>query len=244
MRNANIVTSRWRRDVTHMFGLFHRRTEPDVSGSRNEDVAKLFFDSFSKRVGKVEEGLHGFSSELDNLKIAVDRSHISDLVLLERLQRAEGLLKESMGWIREIAGASSRRSESGVPASAPSQGRMPTLRVDDGDNRVERAVSVGAILTPTGDLGTLPSITTPTELQVLTLLANEGPKSAPEIGRVVGRSREHSARLMKKLFEEGYILRDQSRVPFRYSLVERVKQSFAKPEAKVEGKEAISLAQT
>src|SRR6266550_3242525 len=51
------------------------------------------------------------------------------------------------------------------------------------------------VLAPIPELGTLPSITTPTELQVLTMLANEGPKSAPEIGRVVGRSREHTARL-------------------------------------------------
>src|SRR2546428_12329015 len=84
--------------------------------------------------------------------------------------------------------------------------------------------------------GSLNSITTPTELQVLTMLANEGPKSAPEIGRVVGRSREHTARLMKKLYEEGYIRRDQTRIPFRYSLVDRVKQTFKKRETRTERK--------
>ena len=226
-----------------MFGLFERRTGSNASESRNEDVARLFFDAFSKRVGKVEESLRGFSSELDKLRIAVDRSQISDLVLLERLQKAEGLLKESMSWIRQIAETSTRQSAGSAPTNSASQETSRTTRSDDMDNRVQRTVSVGTILAPTGDLGTLPSITTPTELQVLTLLANEGPKSAPEIGRVVGRSREHTARLMKKLFEEGYILRDQGRVPFRYSLVERVKQSFAKVEPKVAGKEAISLPQ-
>jgi DNA-binding Lrp family transcriptional regulator len=76
------------------------------------------------------------------------------------------------------------------------------------------------------------------------MLANEGPKSAPEIGRVVGRSREHTARLMKKLYEEGYIRRDQTRIPFRYSVVERVKQSFVKQETRDAEKEAISVPQT
>src|SRR5207245_7248291 len=94
-------------------------------------------------------------------------------------------------------------------------------------------------LAPMPELGTLPSITTPTELQVLTMLANEGPKSAPEIGRVVGRSREHTARLMKKLYEEGYIRRDQTRIPFRYSLVERVKQTFKKRETRDGEKESV-----
>ncbi len=230
--------------MSHMFGLFPRKTAPEASEWRNGDVAKLFFDAFSKRVGKVEEGLRGFSSELDKLRTAVDHSQISDLVLLERLQKAEGLLKESLSWIRQIAENSTQKSEGGVPRNAAGQGTMATAGVDDVDNRVQRTVSMGTILTPTGGLGTLPSITTPTELQVLTLLASEGPKSAPEIGRVVGRSREHTARLMKKLFEEGYILRDQGRVPFRYSLVERIRQSFARPEAKVEGKEAVSIPQS
>ncbi len=227
-----------------MFGLFWRRTESDAFEARNGDVAKLFFDTFSKRIRNVEEGLRDFSSELDKLRMAVDHSQVSDLVLLERLHKTEGLLKESMSWIRQIVETSTRKSESGIPVNAASQGTIGTPGSQHMDNRVQRTVSVGTILTPTGDMGTLPSITTPTELQVLTLLANEGPKSAPEIGRVVGRSREHTARLMKKLFEEGYILRDQGRVPFRYSLVDRVKQSFAKPEAKLEGKEAISLPQT
>ena len=91
--------------------------------------------------------------------------------------------------------------------------------------------------------GSLNSITTPTELQVLTLLADEGPKSAPEIGRVVGRSREHTARLMKKLFDEGYVRRDQTRIPFRYSTVERVKQSFTKAEGKEQERETVSAHQ-
>jgi len=39
---------------------------------------------------------------------------------------------------------------------------------------------------------------------------------------------------MKKLFEEGYVKRDQSRIPFRYSLVDRVRASFVKPEEKKE----------
>ena len=100
------------------------------------------------------------------------------------------------------------------------------------------------VVSPTGEIGSLQSITTPTELQVLTFLANEGPKSAPEIGTVIGRSREHTARLMKKLFEEGYIRRDQTRIPFRYTVVDRLRQSVRKVEAKGEEKEAVSVPQS
>lgn len=226
-----------------MLGLLRGRKDSAISESENRDVAKLFFDSFSKRLRSVEEGLRGFSSEIDKVRSAVDHSQISDLVLLDRLEKTEVLLKEAMSWIRRIAETSSRNTERRVHTSL-GNAATETLGPIDSNAQSQTIVSSGTILTPIGDLGTLPSITTPTELEVLTLLANEGPMSAPGIGRVVRRSREHTARLMKKLFDEGYILRDQSRVPFRYSLVEKVKQSFVNRKAKVEAEEAISLPQT
>jgi len=245
MRILSDVMSRNRaRDVTLMLGLLSRQKNDNHRvAAENSDVAKLFFDSFSKRVGTVEDGLNIMSSEIEKLKISVDRSQLSDLVLLERLQKAEALVRESLSWIRqavEISGQTEKvratKEEPRIEASELSAG---PVRVD-----AEEAVLSRHVLAPVRELGTLPSITTPTELQVLTLLANEGPKSAPEIGQVVGRSREHTARLMKKLYEEGYIRRDQTRIPFRYSLVERVKQTFKKQETKDGEKEEISVPQT
>ncbi len=228
MRSHNDVMSRnRRRDVTPMFGLFSRqKKENERATDQNIDVGRLFFDSFSKRVGTVEDGLKTISSEIERLKISMDRSQLSDLVLLERLQKAEELVRESLNWIKQAVDALALSASLGLVTGDP-----------------EEEVLSRRVIAPARELGTLPSITTPTELQVLTMLANEGPKSAPEIGRVVGRSREHTARLMKKLYEEGYIRRDQTRIPFRYSLVERVKQTFKKQGTKDGEKEAISVPQ-
>jgi DNA-binding MarR family transcriptional regulator len=229
--------------MSQMLGLLSRqKKENNHAADPNGDVAKLFFDSFSRRVGTVEEGLKTISSEIERLKISVDRSQLSDLVLLERLQKAEGLVRESLKWIKQTAEISSSVERS--PTKKEELPLLPStslgLVTDDPDEEVLSR----RVLAPSRELGTLPSITTPTELQVLTMLANEGPKSAPEIGRVLGRSREHTARLMKKLYQEGYIRRDQTRIPFRYSLVERVKQTFKKQETKDGEKEAISVPQT
>src|SRR3989441_11668223 len=237
------VTSRNRgRDITLMLGLRRRKTNKGVS-NENGDVARLFFDSFSRRVGIVEDGLKAMSTEVNRLKISVDRSQISDLVLLERLQKAEGLVRESLNWTKEAAEIWSRVKE--MPATRESAS-VVTDESLEGPVRIdlEEAALSRRVLASAPELGTLPSITTPTELQVLTMLANEGPKSAPEIGRVVGRSREHTARLMKKLYEEGYIRRDQTRIPFRYSLVERVKQTFKKQETRDGEKGSISIPQS
>ncbi|MCW4045544.1 MAG: MarR family transcriptional regulator [Candidatus Bathyarchaeota archaeon] len=59
---------------------------------------------------------------------------------------------------------------------------------------------------------------TDTEVAVLEMLSTEGAKTAPEIKERVQLSREHTARLMKKLYEEGYLERETGKIPFKYSV--------------------------
>jgi hypothetical protein len=71
----------------------------------------------------------------------------------------------------------------------------------------------------TGDaLATL----TPTERHTLDILGREGPKAAPELGRRMRKSREHMARLMKKLYLDGYVDRESNHAPFRYKLNSKI----------------------
>jgi len=63
---------------------------------------------------------------------------------------------------------------------------------------------------------------TVTERQVIEILS-QGSLGAPELGRRLNKSREHMARLMKKLYLEGYVDRESSRPPFRYGLNEKVR---------------------
>jgi len=66
----------------------------------------------------------------------------------------------------------------------------------------------------------------PTERSVLGLLVS-GPKAAPEIGRLMAKSREHTARLMKSLFEQGFVERETDRQPYEYHLNDKVKGVLA-----------------
>lgn len=72
---------------------------------------------------------------------------------------------------------------------------------------------------------------TETELAVLEMLAAEGPKTAPEIKDRIKLSREHTARLMKKLYEEGYLERDSSKIPFKYGVKKEMEKLLKKKEA-------------
>jgi len=71
---------------------------------------------------------------------------------------------------------------------------------------------------------------TDTEIVVLEMLSKEGSKTAPQIKERVGLSREHTARLMKKLYEEGYLEREAGKIPFRYSIRKEVEALLQKAE--------------
>jgi len=84
-----------------------------------------------------------------------------------------------------------------------------------------RVVPVGVVSEDT--LGRL----SPTERSVLELLVS-GPKAAPEIGRLMAKSREHTARLMKSLFEQGFVERETDRQPYEYRLNDKVRDVLAR----------------
>lgn len=71
---------------------------------------------------------------------------------------------------------------------------------------------------------------TETEIAALEFLASNGSRTAPEIKEQVRLSREHTARLMKKLYEEGYLERDTNKIPFRYSVKKEMEKLLKKPE--------------
>ena len=75
---------------------------------------------------------------------------------------------------------------------------------------------------------------TDTEVAVLEMLSMEGAKTAPEIKDRVHLSREHTARLMKKLYEEGYVERETGKIPFKYN----IKKEMAKLLKKAESEQA------
>jgi DNA-binding transcriptional regulator GbsR (MarR family) len=64
-----------------------------------------------------------------------------------------------------------------------------------------------------------------TELEILQTLITEGDMSATEIRNRIGRSREHVARLMKKLHEQGLVERDERKRPYKYAASKKIKET-------------------
>jgi len=73
---------------------------------------------------------------------------------------------------------------------------------------------------------------TQTELEVLEVLAREGRKTAPEIKETIKLTREHTARLMKSLYQRGYLERSTEKIPYSYSVKDEMRKILRKtPEA-------------
>ncbi len=65
---------------------------------------------------------------------------------------------------------------------------------------------------------------TATELRVLEILTDKGERTAPEIKSEIGLTREHTARLMKKLYVKGYVERDEAKTPYAYRIKEEMRK--------------------
>lgn len=64
---------------------------------------------------------------------------------------------------------------------------------------------------------------TDTELGVLTMIETVDEGTVPQIRAKIGKTREHTARLLKKLYDTGYIDRNTSSMPYRYSIRKEIK---------------------
>jgi hypothetical protein len=71
---------------------------------------------------------------------------------------------------------------------------------------------------------------TETELRVLEIIADGSAKTAPVIKNSIKLTREHTARLVRKLYEEGYLERETESTPYKY----RVKEEMLRILKKVE----------
>lgn len=127
------------------------------------------------------------------------------------LSRTLEILTNDQKFVLELEQLKSRivSDQEGIPRPRQRAGQLPT--------------SSGP--TPLSDEEAIASLT-PTENDVIAILAREGPQPAPELGQRLGKSREHMARLMKKLYFEGYVNRETNKTPFRYRLNEKIRPAL------------------
>ena len=64
-------------------------------------------------------------------------------------------------------------------------------------------------------------------------LITKGPMTSRDIEVTFGKSREHVSRLMKKLFEDGFVGRDTAARPYRYTIMDKGRERIGSSEGNV-----------
>lgn len=75
---------------------------------------------------------------------------------------------------------------------------------------------------------------TETEIEVLTILEEYVEGSVPQIREKIGKTREHTARTLKKLYDKGFIDRNTSSMPYRYSVRKEIREMILQKKENVE----------
>ena len=206
-----------------------RRTQKEYDKARGlvEDVVMSFNRELRKETDKIDTV--GYRIEGNASKIDVVSKRVGDIekqiapaveqlgVVLGENQRVTTALNETNTKVQGI------------------QGAQETLKVELGGLREQMQKLVEA-----PELKIEPVIPlrrdramaalTDTEIAVLEMLVAEGAKTAPEIKERVQLSREHTARLMKKLYEEGYLERETGKIPFKYDVKKEMESLLKKTE--------------
>ncbi len=142
-------------------------------------------------------------------KITVSTDMGRDLwqALDQRLKKQDERILDMMGRFEVAQSHVMERPAPSVPVVAPASPRVQreTVAVEEPQLAITQR-KVAASLDPT-------------QVTVIKLLGGK-PRSSVEIKELAGKSREHTARLMKSLFDRGLVTRDVSQRPFVYQLTD------------------------
>ena len=185
------------------FIYYKRISQAQNEYEESRDIVKGIMYGFTRQISKLSDAISNFESDaaeanraatyaLEVSKVAVEASKSSvdeRRRLTEKLELAENSIKEIKKELQDLSKRPIPRMQT-EPIDAP----IPLKQKDVLDQL------------------------TPTEFNVLTLIDELGEVSVPEIREKIEKTREHTARLLKKLFDKGFIDRNTSSMPYRYHL--------------------------
>jgi len=180
------------------------RTTKEYRDART--VVKAVITTYGKKLVRQEETCRSISTELAHLRGSIEKleTHESEVSQVSQATSASVELTQALKETSDNLRLLNER-----------------LSIQDGDPinqvQIDRSKETRLNLVTRGS-----QEVTSTEVFTLKILATEGAKASTELHKRVGRSREHFARLMKRLYERGYVDRDTSKIPFTYRINENI----------------------
>ena len=188
-----------------------------IYAKKEYDTAKEFISgiviTFKRRLEEQIERIDGVEYDIEGLQSTVEKEEKENYALHERIENLiksltsvfmvnKKVMSNIMSMSKKLDELKAVDEELDKKIEALKEGyQRPSQRQEEIERPEKKPSSTGL---------------TVTEEQVLQVLLSEGPKTAPGIEKAIGKTREHTSRLMKKLWREGYVERDNHTIPFTY----------------------------
>lgn len=188
--------------------LYYRRIkQAHIEYEGAKDVVKGITRSFTKEVSKVLGALYRIENETKEVKTLAD----------ETLKTSEEALNSARKSLLENKTISSRLDET---EKAVESVREDLRKISESRTIIlEEEIKAPIPLNQNAVFEQL----TPTEIEVLAIIEELGEGSVPTIKERIKKTREHTARMLKKLYERGFIDRNTSGMPYRYHIRKEIK---------------------
>jgi|GEM_PF-1268573 DNA-binding MarR family transcriptional regulator len=190
------------------------------------EVIKEIVITFKKRQYKQKEMTERLAFDVNAAKAAVDR-------LADRLQLLEDKIRSLIRGVKSTSKVNKELAEhvmrvnKEVQILSETQGNL-RKQITAFKEEIQQSPKLERIEGVLGREEHPPTKITETESRVLRILAEGGPMTAPSLEKKIGKTREHTARLMKKLWQEGYVERNTHRIPFIYRPTKGLKKILEK----------------
>lgn len=188
--------------------VYQRVVMAQVEYEDSKDAVRNISSGFTRQVKRME-------SELDRIeREALQAKYMAN----EAINSGRGTEDATLKGLEKVIELSDRvdNIESSIESIRRDFQKLAT------QPRIVHQVPVTAPI-PLEDDNILQQITG-TELDVLKMIVDLGEGTVPEIKDAIGKTREHTARLLKKLYEKGYIDRNTSSMPYRYSIRKEIRE--------------------
>jgi len=184
---------------------------------------------YSKSKNIVEEVILSFNKEIEGLKQKIEEFNIKFQNLqLPDMDQVKSELDSLSSKIEDLLGLYStlEKKIENIEMDADKKLKMPNQRERSFKDRNDLDLLVKPAF-PLKKERALASLT-PTEIRVLEILLREGDKTVREIRRKIGLTREHTGRLMKSLYDKGYVERKTNRIPYVYRIKKEMESMLTK----------------
>jgi hypothetical protein len=176
---------------------------------KSRDSVRGITLGFTRQVKRMESEINGIKSEALQARYLANEALNSKKIDSEDISDGLGKVKELSDRVTIIEKSISDMKKEISNLSSQPKGVIPT----------QNPLSAPIPLQEDAVLQEL----TGTELEVLKMIVDFDEGTVPEIKEHIQKTREHTARLLKKLYDKGFIDRNTSSMPYRYSIRKEIR---------------------